>query len=121
MPAKGGIQNFASRSRERRISVFVLSCNYDLLADWPLNSKFIMTTLIEITKQMTCVDFLPSSSSTSARVVTSKLVISTKLPFLLGLTRGVLAPLTKTIWRGRVGTHDFGAITREEIIRRLSL
>lgn len=47
--------------------------------------------------------------STSARVITSSVVRGMKSAFFLLLQRDVLLPLTKRIWRGKVGTHDFNA------------
>ena len=41
--------------------------------------------------------------------MTSQCVTSLKSPFFVCLSRGVLVPITNKIWRGKVGTHDFGA------------
>ena len=58
---------------------------------------------------MTSVDFPPRSQSASASFMTSELVIGTKTTFSLYLKRGVLVPISKTMWQEKIGIRDFGA------------
>lgn len=55
---------------------------------------------------MTCIDLPPGSKSTLARVKTSQLVTGTNRLYF-GVNKMVCQ--TKTIWRGKVNTHDSGA------------